>query len=65
MKSRHAGSLNPHAQFRKETSVEEVLTSRMVSDPLTLFMCSSIGDGGAAVFIDSAVALVTITILST
>jgi acetyl-CoA acetyltransferase len=53
VKSRHAGSLNPHAQFRKETSIEEVLTSRMVSDPLTLFMCSSIGDGGAAVFICS------------
>ncbi|MFM0520082.1 MULTISPECIES: thiolase family protein [Caballeronia] len=53
VKSRHAGSLNPHAQFRKETSVEEVLTSRMVSDPLTLFMCSSIGDGGAALFICS------------
>ena len=53
VKSRRAGSLNPHAQFRKETSVEEVLASRMVSDPLTLFMCSSIGDGGAAVFICS------------
>ncbi|MEX3934919.1 thiolase family protein [Paraburkholderia phymatum] len=53
VKSRHAGSLNPHAQFRNETSVEEVLASRMVSDPLTLFMCSSIGDGGAAVFICS------------
>ncbi|MPW21054.1 thiolase family protein [Paraburkholderia sp. CNPSo 3157] len=53
VKSRHAGSLNPHAQFRNETSVEKVLASRMVSDPLTLFMCSSIGDGGAAVFICS------------
>jgi len=53
VKSRRAGSLNPHAQFRKETSVGEVLASRMVSDPLTLFMCSSIGDGGAAVFICS------------
>jgi acetyl-CoA acyltransferase len=53
VKSRRAGSLNPLAQFRKETSVEEVLASRMVSDPLTLFMCSSIGDGGAAVFICS------------
>jgi acetyl-CoA acetyltransferase len=53
VKSRRAGSLNPHAQFRNETSVEEVLASRMVSDPLTLFMCSSIGDGGAAVFICS------------
>jgi acetyl-CoA acetyltransferase len=53
VKSRRAGSLNPYAQFRNETSIEEVLASRMVSDPLTLFMCSSIGDGGAAVFICS------------
>jgi acetyl-CoA acetyltransferase len=53
VKNRHAGSLNPVAQFRKETTVAEVLESRMVSNPLTLFMCSSIGDGGAAVFICS------------
>ncbi|NVH75757.1 thiolase family protein [Paraburkholderia sp. JPY432] len=53
VKSRRAGSLNPVAQFRKETSIEEVLGSRMVSDPLTLFMCSSIGDGAAALFICS------------
>jgi acetyl-CoA acetyltransferase len=53
VKSRRAGSLNPLAQFRKETTIDEVLGSRMVSDPLTLFMCSSIGDGGAALFICS------------
>ncbi|MDJ0420239.1 thiolase family protein [Rhodococcus opacus] len=53
VKSRHAGSLNPNAQFCRTTSIEEVLESRIVSDPLTLFMCSSIGDGGAAVFICS------------
>lgn len=53
VKSRRAGSLNPRAQFRKETTVEEVLASRMISEPLTLFMCSSIGDGAAAVFVCS------------
>jgi len=53
VKSRRAGSLNPYAQFRKETTIDEVLNSRMVSDPLTLFMCSSIGDGAAAIFICS------------
>jgi acetyl-CoA acyltransferase len=53
VKSRHAGSLNPRAQFRKVTTVDEVLASRMISDPLTLFMCSSIGDGGAAVLVCS------------
>jgi len=53
VKSRHAGSLNPVAQFRKETSVEEVMNSRMISNPLTLFMCSSIGDGAAAILLTS------------
>lgn len=53
VKSRKAASLNPHAQFRKETTVEEVLGSRMISDPLTLFMCSSIGDGAAVIFLCS------------
>ncbi len=53
VKSRQAGSLNPTAQFRDPTTVEAVLASRMVSDPLTLFMCSSIGDGAAAAFLCS------------
>ena len=53
VKSRQAGSLNPIAQFRQKTTVEEVLHSRMVSDPLTLFMCSSIGDGAAAIVLTS------------
>ncbi|WP_372604617.1 thiolase family protein [Actibacterium sp.] len=53
VKSRHAGSLNPIAQFRKETTLEEVMGSRMISDPLTLFMCSSIGDGAAAIVLTS------------
>ncbi len=53
VKSRRAGSLNPFAQFRKETTIDEVLNSRTVSDPLTLFMCSSIGDGASAIFICS------------
>ncbi|SER14420.1 thiolase family protein [Arthrobacter sp. OV608] len=54
VKSRHAASLNPFAQFRKETTVEEVLASRMISEPLTLPMCSAIGDGAAAVILCSA-----------
>lgn len=54
VKSRHAGSLNPVAQFRNETTLDEVMGSRMISDPLTLFMCSSIGDGAAAIVLTSA-----------
>jgi acetyl-CoA acyltransferase len=53
VKSRHAGARNPCAQFRKETTVDEVLASRMISAPLTLPMCSSIGDGAAAVVLCS------------
>lgn len=46
-------SLNPYAQFRKKLSVEDVLNSRMIADPLTLFMCSPIADGSAAVIVAS------------
>lgn len=53
VKSRQAGSLNPIAQFRNKTTTEEVLQSRVISDPLTLFMCSSIGDGAAAIVLTS------------
>jgi acetyl-CoA acetyltransferase len=47
------GALNPKAQYRHTVSVQEVLDSRMVSNPLTLLMCSPIGDGAAAVVLTS------------
>jgi acetyl-CoA acyltransferase len=50
---RHA-ALNPLAQYRNEVTAEEVLASRQVSPPLTLLMCSPIGDGAAAVVVCSA-----------
>jgi acetyl-CoA acyltransferase len=54
VKSRRAASLNPFAQFRKQTTVDEVLAARMISTPLTLPMCSSIGDGAAAIVLCSS-----------
>ena len=42
------GSLNPKAQYRDELTVEDVLEAREVAWPLTLPMCSPIGDGAAA-----------------
>jgi acetyl-CoA acetyltransferase len=48
--SRH-GSLNPYAHHRRALTSEEVLASPMISDPLTLYMCSSIGDGAAAAIV--------------
>ena len=47
------GSLNPYAQYREVLSVDEVLDAREVLYPLTLPMCSPIGDGAAAVVIVS------------
>ncbi len=47
------GSLNPLAQFQTEMSVEDVLASREIVFPLTLPMCSPIGDGAAALIIVS------------
>lgn len=47
------GSLNPKAQYRNVMSVDEVLAAREISYPLTLAMCSPIGDGAAAAVIVS------------
>ena len=43
-----------HAQFRTPTTVEEVLASRLVADPLTLLQCCARADGAAAVVVGSA-----------
>jgi acetyl-CoA acetyltransferase len=48
VKSHKNGSLNPHAQYQKEVTLEEVLNSGDVAYPLTRMMCSPIGDGAAA-----------------
>jgi acetyl-CoA acetyltransferase len=53
VKARKHGALNPFAQFRKEVTVEEVLASRPVADPLTLLMCCPTGDGAAVVVLAS------------
>jgi acetyl-CoA acetyltransferase len=42
------GSLNEHAQFRDVLSIEDVLNARGIVEPLTLPMCSPLGDGAAA-----------------
>jgi benzoylsuccinyl-CoA thiolase BbsB subunit len=48
VKNHRNGSLNPFAMYQKEFTLEEVLNSRMISDPLTQFMVSPISDGAAA-----------------
>jgi len=49
VKNRRHGSLNPFAQTRTEVTLDEVMASRMVFDPLTLLQCCpSAVDGAAA-----------------
>jgi acetyl-CoA acetyltransferase len=54
VKSRRHGTLTPYAQYRTTTTVEEVLASRKIADPLTLLQCCPTGDGAAAVVIGPA-----------
>ena len=51
VKNHANGLLNPHAQYHLKVSVEDVLASTMVADPLHLFDCSPVTDGAAAMVI--------------
>jgi len=53
VKNHYNGSLNPQAQYRKEFTVEEILDSRMICDPITLLMCCPNTDGAAAAILCS------------
>jgi len=53
VKNHRHGALNPKAQFRKEITVEQVLSSAYVADPLKLYDCCPFTDGGAAVVLAS------------
>ena len=50
---RHAAR-NPAAQMRDLITVEDVLNSRMIADPLHMLDCSLVSDGGAAIIMTSA-----------
>ena len=54
VKNHYNGSLNPHAQYQHACTLEEVLASPLVAEPLTRLMCSPIGDGAAAVILTAA-----------
>jgi benzoylsuccinyl-CoA thiolase BbsB subunit len=51
VKNRRHARENDHAMFRQETSVEEVLASRPICDPLTMLQCCARSDGAAALIV--------------
>ena len=54
VKNHEHGVLNPHAQYRKETPLEDVLNARVIAWPNTLYMCCPTGDGASAAILMSA-----------
>ncbi len=54
VKNHYNGSMNPIAQYKSPITVEKVLNSIMVADPLHIFDCSPITDGAAAVVLAPA-----------
>lgn len=51
VKNHDHGAMNPYAQHRKRFSEEEILSSRIIVDPITLLMTCPLGDGASACII--------------
>jgi len=54
VKNHYHASLNPKAQFPFPVSLQQVLTSPLVADPLRLLDCSPISDGASALILSLA-----------
>ena len=52
--ARTHASRHPEAQMRTPLTIDDVLGSRMIADPLHLLDCSLVSDGGAAVILTAA-----------
>jgi acetyl-CoA acetyltransferase len=53
VKNARHGLANPYARYRKEVTIDEVLSSPMVADPLRLLEICATSDGGAALVLTS------------
>jgi acetyl-CoA C-acetyltransferase len=53
VKNHYNGHMNPKAQFRRKITVDEVMKSTPIADPLKLLDCSPITDGAAVVLLAS------------
>jgi acetyl-CoA C-acetyltransferase len=60
VKNHANGARNPYAHFGETVTLEEVLESRMVADPLRLLHCCPISDGAAAIVLTRARAAVRV-----
>ena len=51
VKNHKHGAMNKYAQFPREITIEQVLSSKMIADPLKVLDCSPITDGAAGVIL--------------
>ena len=51
VKNHFHASFNPLAHFRNRITIEQVLNSSLIADPLRLLDCSPISDGAACVLL--------------
>jgi acetyl-CoA C-acetyltransferase len=61
VKNHDHATRNPFAHFQQAVTIEQVLESRMVADPLRLMHCCPISDGAAAVVLSADRAAVRVT----
>ncbi len=54
VKNHYNASLNPQAHMKKVISLEQALGGKPVADPLTIYDCSLVSDGAAAILITAA-----------
>ncbi|MCC7365562.1 MAG: thiolase family protein [Dehalococcoidia bacterium] len=54
VKNHFHSTMNPLAQYQKESPLDEVMNSRVIAYPNTLLMCCPTGDGAAAAILCSA-----------
>lgn len=52
-KAHRNGVLNPYAQYQKALTLDEIMASRLIADPITLYECSPTTDGASAVILAS------------
>jgi benzoylsuccinyl-CoA thiolase BbsB subunit len=53
VKNHHHGCLNPYSQYKKELTIEEIINSRPICEPITLLQCCPATDGAAAAILVS------------
>lgn len=53
VKNHHNGTLNPYAHFQAEVSLEKIMGSKVIADPLRIFEYCPVSDGAVSLLVTS------------